>query len=206
MRIQVFFIILFIFIIWLNYEISKFNKKSNTKTQEFWDKENIANSTRNKDISSIDYIFFPFEKLPKFNIIDDEINYYYNSLLETYNNPMAKLFNLSNTELKLKYGTGNFKHLSECDVNYISLITLLQKLSNSLYHKNYYNESKIILEIAIFDCKSDISDSFILLSNIYKTLNMNNQILKLKSYSKNFNNTKKITALMKNLDKIYNLP
>lgn len=81
MRLLIIFGIVIIFVLWLNYEIRKNNRLSKIKSEEFWAKEAQANMTRKTDISNLDYIKIPIDKLPLDDNPDDTINSYRDTIL-----------------------------------------------------------------------------------------------------------------------------
>jgi hypothetical protein len=69
--------------------------------------------------------------------------------------------------LKLEYGTANITILSDYDVHYTNLVTLLQKLAE-LLHEN--GEKRLAIEVLEFavDTGTDVSKSYYLLADLYK--------------------------------------
>ena len=55
------------------YETKKANYQKDKSEREFWDRESQANSTRRKDISYLNYIEIPLDKLPLSSCEDEEI-------------------------------------------------------------------------------------------------------------------------------------
>ncbi|MDD4111928.1 MAG: hypothetical protein PHC56_02720 [Herbinix sp.] len=160
--------VLMIFVIWLNYEISKNNKLSNKVKDEFWKRESKSNQTRKADISNLDYISIPYDKLPMEDNPDQTINSYRDTILSHSDKKILNLNSFSNTELKLKYGVSNLKLLIEYDNNYTVLVSFLHKWGELLYMKGYNREALAVLEAAL-DCKTDVHKTFELLAEIYRS-------------------------------------
>ena len=80
--------------------------------------------------------------------------------------PCVNLTGISNTDLKLRYGTANISKLTEYDQNYTMLVRSLQTCANALHKSGNDEYAREILEYAI-DTGSDISASYDLLSDIY---------------------------------------
>lgn len=158
--------LLIIFVLWLNYEIAKNNKLSNKSKDEFWKKEAQANQTRKADISDLDYISVPIDRLPLELNTDPTINSYRDTILSLSNKKILDLNNFSNTDLKLKYGASNITPLSEYDNNYIVLVSTLNRWGERLYTNGYYQEALAVLEVAL-DCNTNIHKTFELLAKIY---------------------------------------
>lgn len=158
--------LLIIFALWLNYEIGKSNKLTNKSRDEFWNKESLANTTRKADISGLDYISVPIEKLPMDNHPDPTINSYRDTILSHSNKKILNLSSFSNTELKLKYGASNINLLSEYDNNYLIIISILHKWGERLYTNGYPEDALAVLETAI-ECKTDVHKTYCLLAKIY---------------------------------------
>lgn len=157
-----------IFVIWLNYEIAKNNKLSNKGKDEFWKLESKSNQTRKADISNLDYISIPYDKLPMEDNPDQTINSYRDTILSHSDKKILNLSGFSNTELKLKYGVSNIKLLIEYDNNYTVLVAILHKWGERLYMKGHHREALVVLEVAL-DCKTDVHKTFELLAKIYRS-------------------------------------
>jgi len=170
--------ILLVFVVWLNYQIKKTTKLSNKSRDEFWKKESLANQKRPEDISGLDYINIPIDKLPMDDLSDDTINSYRDTIFSLFNKKILNLSSFSNTELKLKYGVSNLKILSEYDDNYTKLVSFLQKWGERLYTQGYLNEAQAVLEVAI-DCKTDVRKTYLLLAKIYAKQSSPEKILAL---------------------------
>lgn len=158
--------IVIIFVLWLNYEIFKSNRLSKKSRQEFLKKESQANQTRKVDISHLNYIQIPYDKLPMKDYDDATINSYRDIILSQSDKKILNLSGLSNTELKLKYGAANINLLAEYDNNFTVLVSILQKWGERLYQQGYYKEALAVLETAI-DCKTDVRKTYELLARIY---------------------------------------
>lgn len=158
--------LLLIFVLWLNYEIKKTTRLSNKGKKEFWDKETLANQKRAEDISGLDFIKVPFDKLPKQDVSDASSNSYRNIIFSLSDKKILNLSDLTNTELKLKYGLSNLTALSEYDSNYTKLVSILQKWGERLFDQGYLWEAISVLEVAV-DCKSDVRKTYELLADIY---------------------------------------
>lgn len=151
----------------LCYVISRTNayqkNKSEKERQAFWNREREANSTRKKDISSLDYINVDIESFPVKNLeaIDSSL---YDELKELSAKKIINLSQYTNTDLKLMYGVANLNLLTQYDENYTRLIVLLNKIGKALY--DYPEDVKAFLEYSV-SIGSDIRQTYEMLANIY---------------------------------------
>ena len=151
----------------LCYVISRTNayqkNKSEKERQAFWNRKREANSTRKKDISSLDYINVDIESFPVKNLeaIDSSL---YNELKELSAKKIINLSQYTNTDLKLMYGVANLNLLTQYDENYTRLIVLLNKIGKVLY--DYPEDAKAFLEYSV-SIGSDIRQTYEMLANIY---------------------------------------
>lgn len=167
--------ILIIFVLWLNYEIRKNNRLSNKSTDEFLKKDSQANLIRKADISDLNYISIPFDKLPLEDNPDQTINSYRDTILSHSDKKILNLSGISNIELKNKYGLANLKLLSEYDNNYTVLVAILHKWGERLYQHGSPKEALAVLETAL-DCKTDVHKTYELLAELYIEQGTHNKI------------------------------
>ena len=168
--------ILIIFVLWLNYEIRKNNKLSKKGMDKFWEKEARANTARKADISELNYITIPFNKLPLDDNPDQTINSYRDTILSHSEKKILNLSGFSNTELKLKYGISNISLLSEYDNNYTSLIAILHNWGERLYQQGSYQDAMSVFETAL-ECSTDVPKTFELLAEIYARQGSSDKII-----------------------------
>ena len=161
------FIILFIAIIWLQYEIRKASRKTSQNSNRFWDKEQTANQTRRTDINQLEYLSVTKNHLPLEDKDDATINSYRDIILGLIDKKILNLTGYTNTELKTKYGAANLTQLIEYDNNYTILVSTLQKWAERLYQKGYTADAVIVLEYGIV-CQTDVVKTYRLLAEIYK--------------------------------------
>jgi len=192
--------IVIIFVLWLNYEIRKNNRLSKKSSEDFWSKESRANMTPKADISNLDYIEIPFEKLPLEDNPDDTVNSYRDSILSQSGKKILNLSAFTNTELKLKYGAANITQLSEYDNNYTILVSVLQKWGERLYNLGYIKDALAVFEAAV-ECKTDVHKTYELLAKIYMEQNtpdkINNLINTISHY--NIRDKEKLISKLQNL-------
>ncbi len=158
---------LLILIIIMHFKISRSGREMEHQLDDFWEKENRANSIRKRPLDDLVYVTVPahFFEFP-YDPADDRVSEALRILNSLKDVPAVNLTGISNTDLKLKYGTANISKLTEYDQNYTMLVRSLQTCANSLHKNGRDDEAKEILEYAI-DTGSDISASYDLLSDIY---------------------------------------
>lgn len=135
--------------------------------KEFWERETKANHTRAKSLEQLSYITLPLDRLPLDAMKDDPKAAEYVSLLKTLaTQKIVNLTGLTNTELKLTYGTANITCLSEYDQNYTLLARTLQQWAELLYLNGCGKEAQTVLEFAV-STHTDVSHTYYLLADLY---------------------------------------
>lgn len=179
---------IFFFIFATCFLIARANANNNQKLERekknFWAKESKANSTRKQDISKLEYLTIPLEKLPLEKAISLGAKNEVEALERLATEKIINLSMYSNTDLKLMYGPANLDALTEYDTNYTSLIRLLDQIAKVflpevpvdakksdilLAYKqcDTLENAKQILEYAIA-IDSDITSSYVNLGRIYQ--------------------------------------
>ena len=156
-----------VFCIWLAYEIRKYNKKDKKILDSFWEKEQKANATRAKSLDGLNYIEIPdkiYATLP--NPLPKELEDSSKLLQHLKQSKIVNLSHITNTDLKLKYGASNLDTLSAYDQNYISLIRVLQTLSEYHYEAGNTDAARMLLEFAV-SIQSDNISTYKMLAKIY---------------------------------------
>lgn len=137
------------------------------KEQEFWDRENRANSIRKKSLAGLDYVKIPLDKLPMDALPEDEKARECTDLL-TYlsTQPIVNFTGFTNTDLKLEYGTANITVLSQYDQNYTTLVRTLQQWAELLLKADLAEKAETVLSYAI-SIGTDVSHTYFCLAKIY---------------------------------------
>lgn len=147
--------------------IKKDKKTQENAEQNFWAKEYKSNFVRKKSLEDLNYISIPEEILmlqpaqPTSQILS-----YLQDLKDISALKIVNLTGISNTDLKLTYGTANITPLSEYDAHYTQMVTILHKLAEKLADSGDKENAILILEYAI-STGSDVSKSYYLLSELY---------------------------------------
>lgn len=180
---------LFLFLLVLGRALKKNTKTMNEQEQSFWQRESAANSVRKKPMDDLEYIFFPLEQLPAEVHRDDAVvQECLDTLTILKDSKIVNLTGITNTDLKLAYGTANITVLTEYDQNYTSLVTTLQKWAGRLYELGDMDNAKTILEYAV-SVHSDITATYLLLAEIYSQSGLSERIPELISAAEKLTGT-----------------
>ncbi len=155
----------------ISHLIRKHTRAMEQEQQSFWAKERESNNVRKKPLDDLNYITIPFEKLPcdchaENTVIADVLD----SLQVLSERKIVNLTGITNTDLKLTYGTANITVLTEYDQNFTVLVTCLHKWGDALYELGATEEAKTVLEYAV-SVDSDVSTTYELLARIYQEAN-----------------------------------
>ncbi len=163
----VFFICFIVFLLWLRVKLKQ-QDSAETQNKDFWRREHEADFSRNKDISALDYISVDKSLLP-FNeqTNDAELLQIQQDINTVLSKKMINLSGMTNTDIKLAYGRGNFEILSVYDQNYLKFLSLLNKWGTYLLERGFTNEAKQIFEYAVNTLNCDISGCYTGLAKIY---------------------------------------
>lgn len=165
MGVVIFFIVI-VFILWLRYELKKSSRTLQNANDKFWEREELANSTRKKSTDSLNYITISEKSLPFLEINDEIVAKCVSQLVFLKDKKILNLTGKTNTDLKLEYGAANLTFLSECDENYTSLSRTLNTYSARLVELGYEAEACSVLEFAV-ETGSDSLSMYRLLAEIY---------------------------------------
>ena len=172
------FILLCIF---MNINMRRISRKTEEREQDFWTRESESNNVRKKSLENLDYIHIPFDLLPFGTAGDDQIlQHAEEELTALKDEKIVNLTGITNTDLKLEYGTANITPLTQYDQNYTALVCALQKWGQELYDVGRYEDAASVLEFSA-KTRSDITGTYRLLVDLYKTkLGLNEDEIKRK--------------------------
>lgn len=158
---------LFIFLLVLGRALRKNTQIMEKEQESFWQKERAANSVRKKPLDNLDYITIPLEQLPTTSHEEDSVvRECVETLITLSECKIVNLTGISNTDLKLTYGTANITVLTEYDQSYTLLVTTLQKWADKLYALEDFTSAKTVLEYAV-SVRSDVTKTYLMLAEIY---------------------------------------
>lgn len=156
--VPVYLICFLIFIVWLFYEQHKNQKQEKKISDDFWAREAEANRTRKKDISKLPLLLVEESKIPIASTENESVLYYIDHIRTLIKSPMADLSEYSNTDLKLAYGVGNFKLLSEYDENFNNFLQALTDLARSYAENGFLAEAQETYRLAFYYGSRNICD------------------------------------------------
>lgn len=133
LRFPSFFVCFLIFIAWMHYKKRKATKQQEKESSLFWEREEEANHTRNKDISHLPLFTPDITRIPWEGAQNDTILHYLDALRHLIESPMMDLSEYTNTDLKIAYGIGNFQTLSTYDETYQNFFTDSDRSRTGLY-------------------------------------------------------------------------
>ncbi|MCR5526567.1 MAG: hypothetical protein K6F39_04205 [Lachnospiraceae bacterium] len=176
-------ILLFGFII--NRAIRRTNKHENDIMQEFLDREEEANNTPLKSTDDLQPITIG-DSLPINIPLKDPSGA---SLQKTLNSLKSReiinLTYLSNTEVKLTYGTANMERLGNADANYIVMQRSLKKLYALYDAEGYTDEAIALREFELNTGGTDLEAYKYLKEHYFKQNDINSMMTLLKNAEKN---------------------
>lgn len=139
-----FLAIFIIFCLILAFYIRKNDAAQQKVQDEFWQKERESNATRKKDISKLDYITIPLDKIPVKVETSTE-----KAIFALAEKPMLNFVGISNTDLKLQYGTANLDILTEYENNFLEFVALLPDYAAELVDAGEIESARMLLEFAV---------------------------------------------------------
>ncbi len=178
------------------YHRKKDDKQRAESKKKFWDKEREANSVRKKDITFLNYIEVPLDKLPFIETDDDELNEYQNCIRSLADKRILNLNGISNTDLKLEYGAANLTALGEYDNNYNTLTSIIAKWGARLIALDMRDNAITVLEYGI-SIGSDVSRGYYLLADEYRKMGRPDDIDRLIDEAEKLNSIMKKPILAK---------
>lgn len=193
-----FFLILGFFI---SYQIKKSISAEKQHTEDYFTHEHNANFVRKKDISNLDYIQIPLDKLPFQETNDEDLLELQDKVKEIAKTEILNLTGISNTDLKYMYGAANLDKLTVCDNNFIKLSRALYNWGIWLYKHDQLKEAIQVFEYAV-SCKVDISGIYTTLASIYSDNGQPDKIETLKEAVSDLNTLMK-DSILKSLENVH---
>ena len=155
------FCLVILFLIWFTYERKK-NSTDYSKSEAFWKREREASFVPRQNTDDIDFIELTDDVIPeKLDTDSEELRAAIKGLRRLRDTKICDLSEYSNTDLRLKYGTGNFNDLSAADNNYTKLVQLSGKLLQYLNEEGRLDDAERYLEFCRLNgVSSKLIDSF----------------------------------------------
>lgn len=136
--------IFIVFCLLLSFYIKKNDATQQQVQDEFWEKERRSNAVRKKDITKLDYISIPLDKIPvKLESSTEK------TIFALAEKPMLNFVGISNTDLKLEYGTANLELLTEYENNFLEFVALLPDYATELIEAGETESARMLLEFAV---------------------------------------------------------
>jgi predicted Zn-dependent protease len=154
--------LLIIFALVLHNAIRKSGDAQQSAEDRFWRREQEANSTRRKDISNLDYLTIPLEKIPQNLHTEAE-----NTLVHLASCKMLNLTGKTNTDLKLEYGVANLEALTEFDENFTQFVCTVPVYAKELLDAGQPDAAQELLELAV-SYHADASAVYTTLADLYQ--------------------------------------
>ncbi len=159
----------------LSLRIHYLDKKESESSDDFWSREQKANTTVKTNIADLPYLTIPIDKFPTDFMSDPEavrLNY---ALIALSKEPILNLNHMTNTDLKLNFGANNFKKMQAIGENYNKLIICLKDYAAILKENGRLNDAIRVLEYGV-EIKSDISANYTMLADLYLETNQPERI------------------------------
>lgn len=136
--------------------------------KESIEKEHEMQFIRPKTIPEDLFLVVNFEQYPY--VENPDCQKVYLKLLNCSKSPMVNLGQLTNLEIKQQFGSGGLENLINYEKNYFNFMDISYEYGSILYDNGFINESRKTLEMSIsYGC--DLSKTYLLLIQIYKTMN-----------------------------------
>ena len=168
-------------IIIFNISMRRVSRKVENSEENFWKRELESNNVRKKSLEELEYVHIPVDLLPFETYGDSSVlKSAEEELLGLKDEKIVNFTGISNTDLKLEYGTANITALTQYDQNYTAMVIALQKWGQELYNQGRYEDAAKVLEFSM-KTRTDISGTYRLLIDMYKTkLGYNEQTIRQK--------------------------
>ena len=149
------------------YAIRAYNTHKREKiVAAFWEREEEALHTPAKDLSQVSYVKVPVDSFPIGECDDDELMLMEEELQELSAKPLLNLNGMTNTDVRITYGTPNFDAVTAMGEDFDRLIVLLCDYAKGLLEHELISEAIVVLEYAV-SIGSDVSETYTLLGECY---------------------------------------
>ena len=202
MHIPVFLASIFVAILLVSLVVKRNQRDYDEKEREYHDKIRRSNMTSRKDISNLDFITIPPCLSSTSGLESEEIKETEKQIADLSDKKIVNFTGISNTDLKLTYGTANIDFLSEYDNNYLKLVRLIVKYAGQLVDAGLTEKAEKILEFGV-DINSDVSANYTMLAKLYKDSGREKDIPGIREKAEQLTSLTK-AKLLKDLDDIIN--
>ncbi|MCR5098097.1 MAG: hypothetical protein K6B14_04025 [Lachnospiraceae bacterium] len=167
------------FIIALALRYAWLDKKRKAVEDEFWEREEQAKHVPKKDLSELDYIKVPLEEFPIGKYQEDEVVSLEDAITALSKKRLINITGMTNTEVKLAYGTDNLEVLSGMEEDYNELTVLLVDYAKALMEHEDFEAAKKVLSFGV-ETGTDVSTNYELLGDCCLALDQKKEIEDLK--------------------------
>lgn len=179
----------------INFFGGNTRNRDRAKRDAFWAKENEANATEPKDLSTLPYVTLD-DSLFTISVSEPELVSLKESLLSLKDSPIVNLTGYTNTDLKLTYGAANIGVLSQYDQNFTDLCTRVRDFGKALLDHGYVDDAQTVLEYGI-SVGSDITENYVMLAYLYLEKHQTYRIDQLLEKAGQLNSLSKDTIILK---------
>lgn len=179
-----FFTIFFIFVTTTFAYRAYREKKRQERDAAFWKREEDANHVPAVDLSTLEYIHIPLSDFPIAKLDSDEAGVIEDELCALANTRILNLTGMTNTDLRMTYGTDNFDKMQVIGENFDRMETLLCDYSKLLMENGLVAEAIPVLEFAV-STGTTISSNYELLAECYSITGDNKKLTALIDTIKN---------------------
>ena len=150
----------------INNAIRRNNAKTKKIHDEFWEKERSSHNAPERPTDDLNFIRFPSDLPLHLSIDDPRIREYQETLENLTKKRVINLSGISNTDIRLAYGSKNMEELSRADELFIILCRNLNALSSAYLRAGYREEACRLLQFAV-SSGSDIRETWSMLGQYY---------------------------------------
>ena len=141
-------------------------RKRKKRDSDFWAREEAAKNAPKKDLSEVSYLRIPLERFPMGALDSEEAMLLEEELRKLSALPILNLNGMTNTDIKLAYGTDNFEYMQTVGEHFDRLEILLCDYAKLLMENGRYAETIPVLQFAV-DENATISSIYTLLGECF---------------------------------------
>lgn len=167
-----FFILFLTFLFIWTHNLRKRQKKYESEKAAFWGKEEQSLVVRKKEIPAELY-FHPdisrlnFPELTRNPAVAEKYQALEKKIRSSISLPMLSLSEMSNTDLRLNFGTANQPVIAQAEENYEAFLNFLYEYAVLMNEQGHPEEAILALEETV-RLKSDICQHYFLLTDLYR--------------------------------------
>lgn len=160
------FTIFFFFCLFVFFRIRHLQNRREERDAAFWAREEEAMHAPNVDLSDVQFLRIPLERFPVGLMDTDEGAMVEEELKQLSAEPILNLNGMTNTDVRLAYGAGNFDHMQKAGENFDRLEVLLCDYAKLLIENGHPADAVPVLEFAV-ESNATVSSIYTLLGECY---------------------------------------